>query len=65
MLYSFGDFADKNRWKTMNQVCFHGLSLERFVHLSQDGRVYLFAEIQALNVQARAGRQVRLLGKVL
>ena len=27
--------------------------------------VYLFAEIQALNVQARAGRQVRLLGKVL
>jgi hypothetical protein len=49
----------------MNQVCFHGLSLERFVHLSQVGLVYLFAEIRALNVQARAGRQVRLLGKVL
>jgi hypothetical protein len=49
----------------MNQVCFHGLSLERFVQLSQVGPGVSFAEIQSLNVQARAGRQVRSLGKVL
>jgi hypothetical protein len=46
----------------MNQVCFHGLSLERFVHLSQVGAG---VSVRRDSVQARAGRQVRLLGKVL